>query len=143
VLEQHLACSALEYPVHVEHDDEYFGSGLQTAVKELIKQGRLGRRPSNVPEAQSWNYIGQEVRHLKFDGVRVTFFLMITSNIASLMITLFLSKDLKYVLTSAGQPSLSSPSLQFLFPPRIRHLLHILYVLSTLVILAIPLDIPN
>ncbi|CAM6099284.1 unnamed protein product [Calypogeia fissa] len=60
VLEQHLQCAAVEYPLHSGHDDEYFGSSLQTAIKQLVTQGRLGRHPSNGPQDESWNYIGQE-----------------------------------------------------------------------------------
>ncbi|KAH9329444.1 hypothetical protein KI387_001552, partial [Taxus chinensis] len=60
VVKQHLACAALEYPIHVKHDEEYFGSVLHDATFDLIKKGYLSRHPNGVPNDESWHYIGQE-----------------------------------------------------------------------------------
>lgn len=60
VVEQHLACAALEHPLNVTHDEAYLGSGMQSAIVQLVKQGQLGRHPSNSQQDNSWHYIGQQ-----------------------------------------------------------------------------------
>lgn len=50
VVEQHLACAALEHPLNVTHDEAYLGSRMQSAIVQLVKQGQLGRHPSNSQE---------------------------------------------------------------------------------------------
>ncbi|CAM6028034.1 unnamed protein product [Sphagnum balticum] len=50
VVEQHLACAALEHLLNVTHDEVYLGSGMQSAIVQLVKQGQLGRHPSNNQE---------------------------------------------------------------------------------------------
>lgn len=57
-------CAAVEYPLHVEHDEMFLGSGLQSAIDKLVKEGILGRHPSNGPADKSWHYIGQEVQSI-------------------------------------------------------------------------------
>ncbi|CAM6036430.1 unnamed protein product [Sphagnum compactum] len=60
VVEQHLACAAFEHPLNVTHDEAYLGSGIQSAIVQLVKQGQLGRHPSNSQQVNSWHYIGQQ-----------------------------------------------------------------------------------
>lgn len=60
VVKQHLACAALEYPVHLQHDVEYFGSSLHDATLDLMKKGYLVRHPNGGPQDESWHYIGKE-----------------------------------------------------------------------------------
>ena len=61
VVEQHLMCAAIEYPLHIEHDEIFLGSGTQSAIMKLVKEGLLGRHPTNGPQDKSWHYIGHEV----------------------------------------------------------------------------------
>ncbi|KAG9443551.1 hypothetical protein H6P81_014891 [Aristolochia fimbriata] len=58
VLEQHLSCAALELPLCLQHDERYFGSGLDGAIKTLENKGYLFSDPSRA--AKTWNYIGVE-----------------------------------------------------------------------------------
>ncbi|KAG0570699.1 hypothetical protein KC19_6G181500 [Ceratodon purpureus] len=60
VVEQHLMCAAVEYPLHIEHDEIFLGSGTQSAIMKLVKEGLLGRHPTNGPQDKSWHYIGHE-----------------------------------------------------------------------------------
>ncbi|KAL5539552.1 hypothetical protein UlMin_045285 [Ulmus minor] len=60
VLEQHLACAALEYPLSSLYDEKYFGSGLNSTITSLISRGYLGVDPSCDSSTKMWNYIGHE-----------------------------------------------------------------------------------
>uniref|UniRef100_A0A7I4DT40 Uncharacterized protein n=1 Tax=Physcomitrium patens TaxID=3218 RepID=A0A7I4DT40_PHYPA len=60
VLEQHLMCAAVEYPIHIEHDKIFLGSGTQSGIMKLVNEGLLGRHPTNGPQDSSWHYIGHE-----------------------------------------------------------------------------------
>lgn len=65
VLEQHLACAALEHPLSLQHDEKHFGSGLSNAVELLKNRGFLSFDPSRDSSAEFilriWTYIGREV----------------------------------------------------------------------------------
>eukprot|EP01018_Ginkgo_biloba_P017057 Gb_36557 [translate_table: standard] len=65
VIKQHIICAALEHPIHLQHDEEYFGSGLHSAILELMKKGYLGRHPNNGAQDESWYYIGKELKKLQ------------------------------------------------------------------------------
>ncbi|XP_057857764.2 uncharacterized protein LOC131066901 isoform X2 [Cryptomeria japonica] len=60
VVKQHLACAALEYPIHVEHDEKFFGSVLHDVIFDLTQRGYLSRCSNGVPNDESLHYIGQE-----------------------------------------------------------------------------------
>lgn len=60
VLEQHLACAALEHPLSLIYDEKYFGSGLNSAIMALNKRGYLSCDPSRDSSAVIWSYIGHE-----------------------------------------------------------------------------------
>ncbi|XP_059640822.1 uncharacterized protein LOC132282982 isoform X2 [Cornus florida] len=60
VLEQHLVCAALEHPLSLVHDENYFGPGLKNAVMELKIKGALSVDPSRDSSARIWSYIGHE-----------------------------------------------------------------------------------
>ncbi|XP_058070568.1 ATP-dependent helicase hrq1 isoform X2 [Magnolia sinica] len=60
VLEQQIACAALEHPLSLVYDEKYFGSGLDSAIKSLKDKGQLGCDPSRVSSARIWGYIGHE-----------------------------------------------------------------------------------
>jgi len=68
VLEQHLMCAAVEYPLHIEHDEVFLGSGTQSGVMNLVNEGLMGRHPTNGAQDKSWHYIGHEVHmpHIRF-----------------------------------------------------------------------------
>ncbi|KAL6182984.1 hypothetical protein ACLB2K_044395 [Fragaria x ananassa] len=55
VLEQHLACAALEHPLSLFHDEKFFGSGLDRGIMSLKSTGYL-----RLSENSIWNYIGRE-----------------------------------------------------------------------------------
>ncbi|KAJ7978775.1 ATP-dependent helicase [Quillaja saponaria] len=60
VLEQHLVCAAQEYPLSLQYDERFFGSGLHTVVTVLKSRGYLSFDPLSDSSARIWNYIGQE-----------------------------------------------------------------------------------
>ncbi|XVF54478.1 hypothetical protein PTKIN_Ptkin05aG0183500 [Pterospermum kingtungense] len=60
VLEQHLACAALEHPLSLLYDEKYFGSGMNDAITSLKSRGCLISNPSNDSLAKIWSYIGHE-----------------------------------------------------------------------------------
>lgn len=59
VLEQHIACAALELPVSSQYDEKYFGRSLDRAISSLKSKGYLVTSPE-VSTAEIWNYIGPE-----------------------------------------------------------------------------------
>lgn len=61
VLEKHLACAALEYPLSVLHDRVYFGSGIEDAIITLKNKRLLSNDTSRDPSARIWSYVGQEM----------------------------------------------------------------------------------
>ncbi|XP_024168520.1 uncharacterized ATP-dependent helicase YprA isoform X1 [Rosa chinensis] len=60
VLEQHLACAALEHPLSLFYDGKFFGSGLNSAIMSLKSRGFLSYDPSCDSAAKIWNYIGYQ-----------------------------------------------------------------------------------
>ncbi|KAK9278899.1 hypothetical protein L1049_028480 [Liquidambar formosana] len=60
VLEQHLACAALEHPLNLLYDEKYFGSSLSKAITSLQNRGYLASDPSRDSSARIWSYIGHE-----------------------------------------------------------------------------------
>lgn len=61
VLEQHLACAALEHPLSLPYDEKYFGPGLSSVIVSLKDKGYLISDPSCDSSTKMWNYIGHEV----------------------------------------------------------------------------------
>ncbi|WOL03035.1 hypothetical protein Cni_G11755 [Canna indica] len=61
VLEQHIACAALELPLCLEYDEKYFGPGLNCAIIALKKTGYLGDA-YGVSSPKLWNYIRPDER---------------------------------------------------------------------------------
>lgn len=61
VLEQHMACAALEHPLNVHYDEKYFGSCLESVLISLKARGYLRFDLSSVPSSRIWHYIGPEV----------------------------------------------------------------------------------
>ena len=61
VLEQHLACAALEHPLSFAYDQKYFGPGLSSAVESLKIKRSLSADPSCDSSSKMWNYIGLQV----------------------------------------------------------------------------------
>ncbi|KAK9090845.1 hypothetical protein Sjap_024022 [Stephania japonica] len=59
VLEQHLVCAALEYPLNLLYDEKYFGPGLNGVILTLMDKGYLF---SDLSDSSSgmWSYIGHE-----------------------------------------------------------------------------------
>lgn len=64
MLHQHLSCAALELPLSLLHDVDYFGPGLESAVMKLKNNGYLSTDMSHDYAARMWTYIGQEVMHV-------------------------------------------------------------------------------
>ncbi|GFY85675.1 UBQ, helicase-c and DEAD-like helicase domain-containing protein [Actinidia rufa] len=60
VLERHLVCAAVEHPLSLLHDENYFGHGLKNAVMALKSKGFLSTDPSRDSSAEIWSYIGRE-----------------------------------------------------------------------------------
>ncbi|TVU33680.1 hypothetical protein EJB05_25513, partial [Eragrostis curvula] len=63
VLEQHLACAAFEKPLHLEHDETFFGSSMANVATALLKdKGSLANDPSAGPSSSSsvWKYVGPD-----------------------------------------------------------------------------------
>ncbi|XP_057459409.1 uncharacterized protein LOC130750031 isoform X1 [Actinidia eriantha] len=60
VLERHLVCAAVEHPLSLLHDENYFGHGLKNAVMALKSKGFLSTDPSRDSSAEIWSYIGCE-----------------------------------------------------------------------------------
>ncbi|XP_057441075.1 uncharacterized protein LOC130732945 isoform X2 [Lotus japonicus] len=60
VLEQHMACAALEHPLNVHYDEKYFGSCLESVLISLKARGYLRFDLSSVPSSRIWHYIGPE-----------------------------------------------------------------------------------
>jgi hypothetical protein len=63
VLEQHLVCTAHEYPLCLLYDEKYFGSGLNSSISSLKTRGYLSTDQSCDSSFQMWNYIGHEVSY--------------------------------------------------------------------------------
>ncbi|KAK9114387.1 hypothetical protein Syun_021184 [Stephania yunnanensis] len=59
VLEQHLVCAALEYPLNLLYDEKYFGPGLNGAISTLMNKGHLFSESSDS-SSRIWSYIGHE-----------------------------------------------------------------------------------
>lgn len=70
VLDDHIACAAVEHPVNLEYDEEFFGSGLQTSITRLVNKGQLGRDPMSCTRDNNWHYIGQERSPAQSVGIR-------------------------------------------------------------------------
>ncbi|XP_024012105.1 uncharacterized protein LOC18018302 [Eutrema salsugineum] len=70
VLEQHLACAALEHPLSLQYDGKHFGSGLSNTVELLKKRGVLSFDPSRDSSARIWNYIGREKKPTQRVSIR-------------------------------------------------------------------------
>ncbi|KAL6541223.1 hypothetical protein OROHE_010931 [Orobanche hederae] len=60
LLQQHLSCSALEYPLDLLHDEKYFGAGLERAIMGLKNKGCLSTDLSRDSAGRIWTYIGHE-----------------------------------------------------------------------------------
>ncbi|KAG0488924.1 hypothetical protein HPP92_007735 [Vanilla planifolia] len=61
VLEQHLACAAVELPLCLQYDEKYFGPGVEQAIISLKNRGYVHVHPQNS-ETKCWSYIGPEDR---------------------------------------------------------------------------------
>ncbi|KAH7387798.1 hypothetical protein KP509_16G041600 [Ceratopteris richardii] len=70
VLDGHATCAALEHPLNVEYDEEFFGSGLQSSISRLVSKGQLGREPMSFRQDGNWHYIGQERSPAQSLGIR-------------------------------------------------------------------------
>ncbi|KFK25179.1 hypothetical protein AALP_AA8G076800 [Arabis alpina] len=70
VLEQHLACAALEHPLSLQHDEIHFGSGLSNAVELLKNRGYLSFDPSRDSSARILTYIGREKKPTRKVSIR-------------------------------------------------------------------------
>ncbi|KAK8710764.1 hypothetical protein V6N13_146074 [Hibiscus sabdariffa] len=70
VLEQHLACAALEHPLCLLYDEKYFRSGLSSAINALKSRGYLTSNHSNDSLAKVWSYIGHEKRPSRSISIR-------------------------------------------------------------------------
>ncbi|KAH7665147.1 DNA helicase protein [Dioscorea alata] len=66
VLEQHIACAALELPLCLEHDEYHFGSHLNNAIMNLKNKGSLVISPENL-----WSYIGPEEKPSRAFSIRM------------------------------------------------------------------------
>ena len=64
MLEQHLVCAAVEHPLSLLHDGNYFGHGLKNTVMALKSKGFLSTDPSRDSSTEIWSYIGREVYFL-------------------------------------------------------------------------------
>ncbi|KAK6921056.1 MrfA-like Zn-binding domain [Dillenia turbinata] len=60
VLEQHLVCASIEHPLSLLYDEEYFGSGMSSAVMALKSRGLLSFDPSQDVSSRIWCYSGHE-----------------------------------------------------------------------------------
>lgn len=58
---QHLACAALEHPLHSHYDEKYFGSRINEGIMLLKEKGHIACDPSRDSNARIWTYIGREV----------------------------------------------------------------------------------
>lgn len=56
-----LVCAAVEHPLSLLHDENYFGPRLENAIVALKRKGFLTADPSRDPSARIWSYIGHEV----------------------------------------------------------------------------------
>ncbi|CAA7026987.1 unnamed protein product [Microthlaspi erraticum] len=70
VVEQHLACAALEHPLSLQYDGKHFGSGLSNAVESLKNRGILSSDPSRDSAARIWTYIGREKKPTQRVSIR-------------------------------------------------------------------------
>ncbi|VVB13674.1 unnamed protein product [Arabis nemorensis] len=70
VLEQHLACAALEHPLSLQHDEKHFGSGLSNTVELLKNRGFLIFDLSRDSSARIWTYIGREKKPTRKVSIR-------------------------------------------------------------------------
>lgn len=82
VLEQHLACAALEHPLSLFYDEKFFGSGLNSAIMSLKSRGHLSYDPSCDSSAKIWNYIGHEVCYFHYRSLILLFFPFLISLVA-------------------------------------------------------------
>ncbi|XP_052179603.1 uncharacterized protein LOC127792955 [Diospyros lotus] len=60
VIEQHLICAAVEHPLSLLHDENYFGPRLKNAIMTLKSKGYLTSDPSRDSSVRIWSYIGHE-----------------------------------------------------------------------------------
>ncbi|XP_020277328.1 uncharacterized protein LOC109851548 [Asparagus officinalis] len=60
VLEQHIACAAVELPLCTQYDEKYFGAVLQSAITDLKSKGYLSSDQNETSSIKMWNYIGPE-----------------------------------------------------------------------------------
>ncbi|GAB4845369.1 hypothetical protein Ancab_038777 [Ancistrocladus abbreviatus] len=60
VLEQHLACAAIEHPLSLIYDEKFFGPSLNAAIKALEDRGYLSSDLSREASARIWSYVGKE-----------------------------------------------------------------------------------
>ncbi|XP_020572904.1 uncharacterized protein LOC110019546 isoform X2 [Phalaenopsis equestris] len=61
VLEQHIACAALELPVSSQYDEKYFGPSLERTIISLKNKGHL-ITDTKVSATKIWSYVGPEDR---------------------------------------------------------------------------------
>lgn len=59
VLGQHLACAAFEKPLCPEHDERYFGSGMNSAMVTLKDKGCLMNN-QQAEDSGVWKYVGPD-----------------------------------------------------------------------------------
>ena len=53
-----MLCAAYEHPLSLLYDENYFGSGLSTAILSLKNSGYLSSDTKCDSPAKLWNYIG-------------------------------------------------------------------------------------
>lgn len=70
VLDEHIACAAVEHPLNVQYDEDFFGSGFQTSITRLVCKGLLGHEPMSCAQDKNWHYIGQERSPAQSVGIR-------------------------------------------------------------------------
>ncbi|KAL9680854.1 hypothetical protein QQ045_012634 [Rhodiola kirilowii] len=70
VMVQHLACAALEHPLHSHYDGKYFGSGMNRGIMLLKEKGYVACDPSRHSSARIWTYIGREKKPSQAVSIR-------------------------------------------------------------------------
>uniref|UniRef100_A0A7N0TFF9 Uncharacterized protein n=1 Tax=Kalanchoe fedtschenkoi TaxID=63787 RepID=A0A7N0TFF9_KALFE len=70
VMAQHLACAALEHPLHSRYDEKYFGSGLNKGIILLKEKGYIACDLSRDSNARIWTYIGREQKPSQVVSIR-------------------------------------------------------------------------
>ncbi|KAL3512411.1 hypothetical protein ACH5RR_025128 [Cinchona calisaya] len=60
ILEQHLVCAAVEHPLSLTYDENYFGPSLESAIMTLKNKRFLTSDPSRDSSVRTWSYIGHE-----------------------------------------------------------------------------------